>query len=573
MTTPSSPTFRQLLERSERVFPSHPQVTRYFPAAASEAARKRLMRSIDRGDGPGLIVGAAGTGKSLLLQVLAAQYQERFDVILLACARICTRRALLQTLLFELGLPYQQRDEGQLRLSLLDHLLSAEDCPTGLLLLVDEAQSLSIALLDELRIMTNLVRGGAPRVRLILAGAPELDESFASPELESLSQRLAARCYLAPFNRAETSQFVRAQLAASGVTEDALFANEALDAVFEATDGVPRLINQLCDRALGVADTENRTRLDRQVIQAAWSDLQQLPAPWDAPASVPAATRQQENVVEFGGLCSGEFEDSEPTELDLVDAEEEISAKPVTVNPAHITPATANSGADPFTEAFEEEEIVLDNFASWGEMFRRDAPRVENHRDRNFAALVQAVLDKCGSSTNKLTSPIPPLTVQGSTNSVDELVTHPTSQSEHFLCVEHDADHAEEDEYEIEDSWPPTNTDTQTPKADCPPLRLAVVNEPTPLKPIPLVLPKGRTASLESKGYAPVVPKEIDPDDDWTKNPPPRIATQKWSTRPLEPGQPPILIIDEETVAKAAGKSPVRREEYRQLFTRLRHGT
>ena len=90
---------------------------------------KRLTRAIERGEGPGMIVGGAGTGKSLLLQVLAAQFHDRFDVVLLACARICTRRALLQAILFELGLPYRLRDEGDLRLGLLDHLLPSRNAP------------------------------------------------------------------------------------------------------------------------------------------------------------------------------------------------------------------------------------------------------------------------------------------------------------------------------------------------------------------------------------------------------------------------------------------------------------
>ena len=74
-----------------------------------------------------MAIGAAGIGKSLLLQVLAAQYREQFDVVLLACAQLCTRRALLQAIHFELGLDYRRRDEGELRLSLLDTLLSGDE--------------------------------------------------------------------------------------------------------------------------------------------------------------------------------------------------------------------------------------------------------------------------------------------------------------------------------------------------------------------------------------------------------------------------------------------------------------
>src|SRR5450432_4014062 len=146
----------QLLERTDRPFLSHPQVGRYFPAASIEDARRRLARTIERGEGPGVVIGAAGTGKSMLLQVLAAQYHERFDIVLLACAQMHTRRGLLQAIHFELGLDHHQRDEGELRLSLLDHLLSADQSAQGLLLLVDEAQSLPTQLIEEIRLIGNL---------------------------------------------------------------------------------------------------------------------------------------------------------------------------------------------------------------------------------------------------------------------------------------------------------------------------------------------------------------------------------------------------------------------------------
>ena len=202
-------------------------------------------------------------------------------MVLLACARVSTPLALIQAILFEMGLRYHAQDEGELRLSLLDHLLSVQECPEGLLMLVDEGQTLSPPLLDELRVLTNLVRGGVPRVRLVLAGSSALDESLAQPELQSFCQRLSTRCYLAPLNREETTQFIRAHLGAAGAAPDDLFANTAWLAVFEATDGVPRLVNQLCDRAMLLAHAQNRPRIERDDVEAAWADLQQLPAHWE----------------------------------------------------------------------------------------------------------------------------------------------------------------------------------------------------------------------------------------------------------------------------------------------------
>lgn len=400
---PAKLNLRQLADRGERPFPSHPHVGRYFPAAAIENARRRLTRAIDRGDGPGLVIGGPGTGKSLLLQVLAAQFHERFDVVLLACARLCTRRALLQAILFELDLPYRVRDEGQLRFGLLDYLLSGKQTPSELLLLVDEAQTLPVTLLDELRVLTNLVHGGSPRVRLVLAGSAALEESFASPELESFSQRLAARCYLTPLSRDETAQIVRAQLFACGADVDALLLPDACQAVFEATDGVPRLVNQLCDRAILLAAAEKCTVIDRGVIQTAWSDLQQLPSLWESP---PAAAAKSSGVIEFGGLNVDEPRESLRVQTAQVDRSD--VAIDVLERRPPATQDVAKDPANPFAEPFDEEEVVLDNFAAWAEMFDLNTPRVENLRDQRFAALIQEAMDETRDEANRLTSADPP---------------------------------------------------------------------------------------------------------------------------------------------------------------------
>jgi type II secretory pathway predicted ATPase ExeA len=505
MPTPTSQSkLRQLAQRDQRVFATYPLVARYFPAAAVEDARQRLTRAIDRGDGPGLVIGAPGTGKSLLLQVLATQYHSRFDVVLLACARLCTRRAMLQAMLFELGLPYKSRDEGELRLSLLDHLLS-EQCPSGLLLLVDEAQALPTALLDELRILTNLVRVGVPRVRLVLAGSSALEEAFAHPELESFSQRLSARCYLAPLNREESWQYIRAQIAACDTSPDDVFAPDAAEAVFDATDGVPRLVNQLCDRTLHLAVSGGQARVDRTVVQQAWSDLQQLPTPWETPTVDVVA--EASDVIEFGNLrddliaaghAIDEVSGVDDTELDR-DDEAVVARSVATVGP----PAAMG---DPFAEKFDEEEVVLDNFAGWDDMFRRDAPRVENRRDPGFSTLVQAAVEATSMSSSRF--------VVSSSSAADE----------------------------------PTHSASNRPR-----LRLADVPDAPSiekLSPAPATKSASRTPSLSSIISA--------------------FATHREDATAIE-SEAPLLVIEDDAPQNGP-QPPVRREEYRHLFSRLRSG-
>ncbi|MFN9916157.1 MAG: AAA family ATPase, partial [Pirellulaceae bacterium] len=105
--------------------------------------------------------GGAGLRKSMVCLRVGDTFRRAYEVVLLSSSQICSRRALLQNLLFELRMPYRDMNEGELRLSLLDRLQPSHENPTdGLVLIVDEAQTLSIKLLEELRMITNLARDG-----------------------------------------------------------------------------------------------------------------------------------------------------------------------------------------------------------------------------------------------------------------------------------------------------------------------------------------------------------------------------------------------------------------------------
>lgn len=313
---------------SNRPFPSAPSAELYYPAGATENALQTLVRCIERAEGPGLLIGGAGTGKSLLCHLLADRFRDAFHVVTLSNARLCTRRALLQNILFELGLPYRGLEEGELRLSLIDFLDPAKSNREGMLLLVDEAHTLPLRLVEEIRLITNLVRDGQPRVRLVLVGGQALEERMASPKLEILNQRVAARCYLQPLGYDETLQYVRSQTAAVGGDPDQVFAESALDAVHQASDGIPRLINQVCDHALMLAAVAEREQVDAGLIEEAWADLQQLPAPWQGSA---AEEPSDENVIEFGSLEEPAFEEEFTEEpAALAPADEDVAGLPST---------------------------------------------------------------------------------------------------------------------------------------------------------------------------------------------------------------------------------------------------
>jgi type II secretory pathway predicted ATPase ExeA len=400
--------YETFFELNRRPFIAAPQPDLYYPAKAIETARRAIERCIDRAEGTAMVMGPAGCGKSLLCRWLAERFKSEFDVVVISNGRLTTRRALLQAILFELGLPYRGMDEAELRLALLDHLEQCETSNTkGMLLIVDEAHILPQRLLEEVRMITDFIRGGAPRVRLVLAGAPSLEERLATPRLHAFQQRIRARYYVEAMDRGDTIGYVRHQIATVGGAVAGVFTDAALDAVFNATDGIPRLVNQTCDHALVLASAGGVKPIDGTGIEEAWADLQQLPTPWSRKPGYADPQRAEAEVIEFGTLDDAGFADEAPTSIEPMAVAQiappareatrfEQSERPASVLPldtrreaddsldtleSHLTDLETEyepivdrqpevelvlgpTRRDPFTETFVQEEMVVDRYAA-----------------------------------------------------------------------------------------------------------------------------------------------------------------------------------------------------------------
>ena len=271
----------------KRPFLAVSTLDRYFPSTSVEQTCQTTTRAISRGEGPVAIFGGTGLGKTMCCLRVAESFRRNFEVVMLASSQLITRRALLQSLLFELRMPYRELSEGELRLTLMNRLQPSTENPTdGLVLIVDEAQTLSVKLLEELRLLTNVVRNGVPRVRMVLCGTMRLEECLLHPHMESLNQRLAARCYLTPMSMQETAQFVKHKIELSGVDSSTIMTRDALEAIYRGSDGIPRLVDQLADQALLLACNDRERPVSAAMVGRAWCMLQQLPNPWSEPESI-----------------------------------------------------------------------------------------------------------------------------------------------------------------------------------------------------------------------------------------------------------------------------------------------
>jgi hypothetical protein len=293
-------------------------------------------------------------------------------------------------------------DEGELRLAILQYLRGAETAAgdtrdaavTGttrqhthadvgmapkqameaktlakwrrVVLLVDEADALPVRLLEELRALTNIAVDGLPLVSLVLAGGPILEERFADPQLDMFAQRIAARCYLATLSREETLQYVRSQVAAAGMKPERLFTEDALEAIHAATGGVPRMINQLGDQLVWMAEETGCAPLDATLVQQAWSDLQQLPAPWNTESHGGVAGAGNDGTIEFGDLDSMDVAlldtsvEKEAIEIGgLHDADDDM---PASIPIAMARPHRVTAVVDDFEATIEAAEHLLESF-------------------------------------------------------------------------------------------------------------------------------------------------------------------------------------------------------------------
>ena len=221
-----------------------------------------------------LVTGEVGTGKTTLLRNLVKQTPDELDVAFVLNPRL-TVRELLETVCDELGLQYDKAGTQTVKqfIDILNrHLLKVHREGRSTVLIIDEAQNLSPAVLEQIRLLTNLETDEKKLLRIILIGQPELDEMLDRKELRQLAQRITARYHLTALNAADTSAYVAHRITRAGGQAD-IFPHEARKSLFKVSGGIPRLINVIADRALLGAFTRGEYRVTPEMVRAAAQEI------------------------------------------------------------------------------------------------------------------------------------------------------------------------------------------------------------------------------------------------------------------------------------------------------------
>jgi len=221
-----------------------------------------------------LITGEVGTGKTTLLRNLIKQTPEDLDVAFVLNPRL-TVHELLETLCDELGVAHPQGSRLSVKQyidALNRHLLATHQSGRGTVVIIDEAQNLSPAVLEQIRLLTNLETDKRKLLRIILIGQPELAELLERTDLRQLAQRITARYHLQGLGREDTYAYVVHRLARAGGNPN-LFTRGALRRLYRISGGIPRIVNLVADRAMLGAYAEGRQRVSARLVNRAAAEV------------------------------------------------------------------------------------------------------------------------------------------------------------------------------------------------------------------------------------------------------------------------------------------------------------
>ena len=218
-----------------------------------------------------VVTGEVGVGKTTLIQKLLATLEDDITLGLVSNAQ-GGRGELLQWVLNALGV---EADLSGAYVALFQQLQDfvIEEYAAGrrVILLIDEAQNLSVEGLEELRMLTNINANKDELLQLILVGQPELRQMIMRPELRQFAQRVTATYHIPALDRAAIGGYIQHRLVHVGGT-GAEFTSPAVDLIHETSRGIPRLVNKLCDFAMVYAATEERRVVDEAIVEEVLDD-------------------------------------------------------------------------------------------------------------------------------------------------------------------------------------------------------------------------------------------------------------------------------------------------------------
>ena len=256
----------------ERPFALTPDPDYLYPSKMHSEALGYLRYGIESHAGFVVITGAIGSGKTTLLQTLLRNVDNKITV-----ARVMNTlldpRELIEAAMIDLGLDPAGMSKPAMLKTFGEFLVNERAAGRMVLLVIDEAQNLSLPALEEIRMLSNMETEKSKLVKILLFGQPDLRDKLSRPELEQLRQRITVSHHLLPLDCEETSRYINHRLARASIGAPLEFPRAVTDRIHERAGGIPRLINVIADATLVFGYGEERSEIDEGLIMDVITDL------------------------------------------------------------------------------------------------------------------------------------------------------------------------------------------------------------------------------------------------------------------------------------------------------------
>ena len=269
---PNRSVYKDFFGFSEKPFHLSPNPKYLYLSAKHKEVLAHLVFGLQENNGFLKIIGEVGTGKTMICKSFLKELHTNFSIAYIIHPSVNSLE-LLQTINSELGLPSGSSSKKELTQILNRFLIEERLKGHRVVVIIDEAQDLTVPVLEELRLLSNIETETEKLLQIVLIGQPELDKVLAKPELRQLRQRITVQWELLPLSKEECRGYINHRLSVAKGKGKVNFTRPAMDLVYRYSQGIPRMINVLADRALLVGFTLNSKKIDKHIVHQAVKEM------------------------------------------------------------------------------------------------------------------------------------------------------------------------------------------------------------------------------------------------------------------------------------------------------------
>src|SRR5579863_147413 len=258
---------------SESPFSLSPDPSFFYRSEQHEEALANLVYGVQARKGFIVLTGEVGTGKTTMLECLRDYLETQYiEFAFLFNSRINTDQ-FFEMIAYDLNLPCPRTSKTEVLFALNQLLVEQAQEGRTVVLIVDEAHNLEWEVLEEIRLLGNLENRNGKLIQIILSGQPELDRKLDAPNLRQLKQRIVLRCNLQPFTLRDAVEYMESRLEKAGMPNQTVFSEELMAEVHTRAQGIPRVINALCDNLLLTAFAMESKTCDTAMLDEVCRDM------------------------------------------------------------------------------------------------------------------------------------------------------------------------------------------------------------------------------------------------------------------------------------------------------------